>query len=70
MRALERVRRRQRLPRSRVIQHALSLYFAHTGLAEEVSAYEEGYGRKPEPDGDLESYARAAAAVLSPEEWE
>jgi len=70
MRALERVRRRQRLPRSRVIQHALSLYFADAGIAEEVTAYEEGYRRKPEPEGELESYARAAVKVLSPEDWE
>ena len=69
MRALERVRRRQRLPRSRVVQQALSFYFAHAGLSEEVTAYEEGYRRKPEQDEALEGYARAAAEVLGSEDW-
>lgn len=69
MRTLERVRRRQRLPRSRVVQQALSFYFAHAGLSEEVSAYEEGYRRKPERDAALEGYARAAAEVLGSEDW-
>ena len=70
MRTLERVRRQQRLPRSRVIQHALAFYFAQSGLAEEISAYEEAYRRKPEREADLEAYGRAAAAVLGAEEWE
>ena len=69
MRALERVRRQQRLPRSRVIQQALAFYFTHSGLAEEVRAYEEGYRRKPEREGAPDAYARAAAEVLGREDW-
>jgi hypothetical protein len=69
MRTLERLRRRQRLPRSRVVQQALSFYFAHTGLSAEASAYEEGYRRKPEPSSDAKAYARAAAGVLGSEDW-
>ena len=69
MRMLERLRRRQRLPRSRVVQHALSFYFAQAGLVEEVSAYEAGYRRKPERDAAPEGYARAAAEVLDSEDW-
>jgi hypothetical protein len=42
----------------------------HAGLPEEVSGYEEGYRHKPEPDREIESYARAAAEVLISEEWE
>lgn len=70
MRTLERVRRRQRVPRSRVIQHALSFYFSQTGLSEEVTAYEAGYRRQPERDTALEGYARAAAEVIGTEDWE
>ncbi|MGH9257899.1 MAG: hypothetical protein ACRD3C_25345 [Vicinamibacterales bacterium] len=69
MRVLERVRRKHRLPRSRVVQQALSFYFAQAGLSEEVSAYEEGYRRKPERTADVEGYARAAADVLGREDW-
>jgi hypothetical protein len=69
MRTLERLRRRQRLPRSRVVQQALSFYFSHAGLSEEVTAYEEGYRRKPERSADAAGYARAAATVLGSEDW-
>ena len=69
MRTLERVRRKHRLPRSRVVQQALSFYFAHAGLSEEVSAYEEAYRRKPERAADLDGYAHTAAEVLGSEDW-
>ncbi len=67
MQAIERIRRQQKVPRSRVIQQAVSFYLAQSGLAEDVRAYEEGYRRKPERD--VEAYARAAAEVLGSEEW-
>jgi hypothetical protein len=70
MRALERARRQQRLPRSRVIQNALALYFAQSGLAEQIRAYEDGYRRKPERGREFDAYAHAAAEVLGTEEWE
>ena len=70
MRVLERIRRRQRRPRSQVVQDALSFYFAQSGLVEEINAYEEGYRRKPERDGTTQAYARAVADVLGPEDWE
>jgi len=69
MRTLERVRRKQRLPRSRVVQQALSFYFAHAGHAEDVRAYEEAYRRKPEQESESGSYGRAAAEVLGGEDW-
>ena len=69
MRTLERLRRRQRLPRSRVVQHALRFYFEHAGLTEEVRAYEEGYRRKPERAADARAYLRAAAEILQSEDW-
>jgi metal-responsive CopG/Arc/MetJ family transcriptional regulator len=69
MRAVERIRREQRIPRSRVIQRALSFYLAQAGLADDVRAYEEGYRRKPERSDAGGAYARAAAEVLSSEDW-
>jgi hypothetical protein len=69
MRTLERIRRRKRVPRSRLVQQALSFYFSHAGLSEEAAAYEEGYRRKPERSAEAKSYARAAADVLGIEDW-
>lgn len=69
MRSLERARKRQRLPRSRVVQQALSFYFAHAGLSEDVRAYEAAYRRKPEKRAEATAYARAAARVLDTEDW-
>ena len=69
MRAVERIRRRHRIPRSRVIQRALSYYLAQSGLGEDVRAYEEGYRRKPERPDAAEVYAQAAAEILSSEDW-
>ena len=69
MQAIESIRRRQRIPRSRVIQHAVSFFLAHTDLSEDVRAYEAGYRRKPEPEHALDTYAHAAAEVLGREDW-
>jgi metal-responsive CopG/Arc/MetJ family transcriptional regulator len=69
MRAVERIRRQERIPRSRVIQRAVSFYLAQAGIGEDVRAYEEGYRRKPERSDAAEAYTRAAAEVLSTEDW-
>ncbi len=69
MRAIERIRRKEKIPRSRVIQKAVKFYLAQAGLAEDARAYEEGYRRKPERDQAVEAYGRAAAEVLGSEEW-
>jgi hypothetical protein len=69
MRALERLRRRRRLPRSRIVQQALSVYFAQEGLSGEVSAYEDAYRRTPEREPELRSVARLAAEALGSEDW-
>ena len=69
MRTLEQLRRRQRLPRSRVVQHALRFYFAHAGLTEDARAYEEAYKRKPERAADARAYLRAAVEILEHEDW-
>ena len=69
MRTLERLRRKERVPRSRLVQRALRLYFEHAGLADDIVAYEEGYRRKPEREQEVEGYARAVAEVLGAEDW-
>ena len=67
--AIERIRRAQRIPRSRVIQQAVDFYLSRRAQHEAIGAYEEGYRRRPEPDGEAESAARAAAEVLGREDW-
>ena len=69
MRKLEQLRRKHKVPRSRIIQQALRRYFAETRLAEDVRAYEAGYRRKPERAAAAASYRRVAAEVLQPEDW-
>lgn len=66
--AIEEIRRRHRIPRSRVVQQAIALSLAQRQRAEEVRRYEEGYRKKPEGD-DSEAYARATAEVLKRERW-
>jgi hypothetical protein len=67
--AIERIRRAQRIPRSRVIQQAVDAYLSRLAQQEAIGAYEQGYRRKPEPTGEAEAAARAAAEVLGPEDW-
>jgi metal-responsive CopG/Arc/MetJ family transcriptional regulator len=69
-RAIEAVRRKKRLPRSRIIQHAIARYLAEEGLVAAVREYEEGYRRIPEDVAEAESFGAAASEVLSPEDWE
>lgn len=67
--AIERIRRRQRQPRSRIIQQAVAAYLSQEGLKDLLDAYEEGYRRKPESVTEADAYARAAAEVLGREDW-
>lgn len=67
--AIEGIRRRKRLPRSRIIQHAIARYLAEERLIAAVRQYEEGYRRVPEDVAEAEVLGRAASEVLSGEEW-
>ena len=68
-RAIERIRRKQGVPRSRIIQRAVAYYLAEQDLVAAVREYEEGYRRHPEDAAEIESYAAATAEVLGPEDW-
>jgi hypothetical protein len=67
--AIEEIRRRERIPRSRVFQRAVALYLAERSHYHAVRAYEEGYRRKPEGK-EVEGFARATAEVLDREDWD
>lgn len=66
--ALERVRRRQRIPRSRVIQQALDLYLREMAKQPAIRAYVEGYQRHPE-GREAGAFVRAASRALPREDW-
>lgn len=68
--AIERIRRKRRIPRSRVVQQAIAYYLAEQGLLAAAREYEEGYRRKPEDAAEAEAYGAATAAVLPEESWE
>lgn len=68
--AIEQIRRKQRIPRSRVIQRAIAVYLAEQGRHRVVRAYEDGYRRKPERSEEVEALGVAAAGSLEPENWE
>jgi metal-responsive CopG/Arc/MetJ family transcriptional regulator len=68
--AIEAIRRKTRLPRSRIIQHAIARYLAEERLVAAVRDYEEGYRRVPEDVAEAEAFGTAASAVLVKEEWE
>ncbi len=67
--AIEEIRRRERIPRSRVIQRAIAVYLSEQGRHRASRAYEEGYRRKPEGT-EAEALARATAGVLGEEDWD
>jgi metal-responsive CopG/Arc/MetJ family transcriptional regulator len=67
--AMERLRRKERIPRSRLVQRAIALYLSQRGRYEANRAYEEGYRRHPE-GAETEAYTQAAAEVLTVEDWE
>lgn len=66
--AVEKIRRKMRIPRSRVIQSAIDRYLAWEGFSDEIRRYAEGYRRKPER-AEAVGYAKAAASVLARETW-
>lgn len=68
--SIEELRRKRKVPRSRVIQQAVALYLAEQERDNAVRAYVEGYRRKPERPTEAIGLARAAAAVLGEEDWE
>lgn len=69
--AIERIRDRRGVPRSRIIQQALDQYLAsHEAIETADDEYEAGYRAKPERLTEVEAFARTAAEVLTPEEWE
>ena len=70
LKAIEAIRRKKRVPRSRVIQHAASQSLAIQTEFGAAREYEEGYRRQPETAADVEAYAAATSAVLVQEEWE
>jgi len=67
--AIEEIRRRERIPRSRVIQQAIAVYLSERGRHRAVRAYEEGYRRRPE-GAEARALARATAGVLGQEDWD
>lgn len=66
--AVERIRRRRSIPRSRVISEAIGFYLSEEARREAVESYVEGYRRHPEDD-DARAYAAAAAKALGDEDW-
>ncbi|MBI3997783.1 MAG: ribbon-helix-helix protein, CopG family [Armatimonadetes bacterium] len=66
--AVEQIRRRDRIPRSRVIQRAIAHYLADLEHHQAIRAYEEGYRRRPEAAA-ARALARATASVLPEEDW-
>lgn len=69
LKAIEEIRRKKRIPRSRVIQQAVSQYLAIQTEFGAAREYEEGYRRQPETAAEVEAYAAATSAVLGGEEW-
>lgn len=69
LQAIEQIRRKNRLPRSRVIQRALDDYLARLEREKAIHAYVEGYRRKPQAEAEAEAYSKAAAEALEPEDW-
>ncbi len=68
--AIEHIRKRRKIPRSRVIQQAIAYYLRERNEYTAARRYEEGYRRMPEDPAEAEAYARMAAEVLEPEDWE
>ena len=66
--AVEKIRRKMRIPRSRVIQSAIDRYLVLEGLSDEIRRYADGYRRRPER-AEAVGYAKAAAAALAQEKW-
>lgn len=69
-RAIERIRRKRKIPRSRVIQQAVAYYLSAENQHTAARQYEEGYRRMPEDPAEAEAYVGMAAEVLETEDWE
>lgn len=67
--AIEEIRRRRRVPRSRVIQEAVARFLEAQDLSSQVHRYEAGYRRVPEDATEARAFAAAGAAVLPIEDW-
>ena len=68
--AIEKIRRRRRVPRSRVIQEAVTRFLETEGVSSRVQSYDSGYRRVPEDSREARAFAKAGAAVLPVEDWE
>ena len=66
--AIEEIRRRKGISRSRVVQEAIALTLAEQEKARAIRRYEEGYRKRPETTEAL-AYAKATAATMSKERW-
>ncbi len=66
--AIEEIRRRKGISRSRVVQEAIALTLAEQEKARAVRRYEAGYRKRPEATEALAS-AKATAATMSKERW-
>lgn len=69
LKAIEKICKKERIPRSRAIQRALDEHLKQLEEAKAVKQYIEGYRRKPQSAGDAEAYSKAAAEVLGYEDW-
>ncbi len=67
--AIEEIRCRRRIPRSRVIQEAVVCFLEVQGLSSRAHRYETGYRRVPEDAAEARALAAAGAAVLPTEDW-
>ncbi len=68
--AIEKIRRQRGVPRSRVIQEAVSRFLEAEGLSSRVQRYEAGYRHVPEDAREASAFARSGAAVLPIADWE
>jgi len=66
--AIEEIRRRKGISRSRVVQEAIALTLAEQEKARAIRRYEEGYRKRPETTEAL-AYAKATAATMAKERW-
>lgn len=69
--AVDRIRQYRRVSRSHVIRQALDVYLASPeARAEAERIYEAGYRAIPEDPHEAEAFARMAAELLGPEDWD
>jgi metal-responsive CopG/Arc/MetJ family transcriptional regulator len=66
--AIEQIRRKRGVSRSRVVQQAIALTLVEEEMARAIHRYEEGYRRQPER-AEAIAFAKVAARVLAKERW-